>query len=744
MIWRSIRLSLDYGKSGPRVLSAILIFGGSIVLLLTTISVLSSGNRPAITGEFCLPVAVGIALILLGSLVTTKWKGFGFWLGFALVGQAASLQLIDAGRLIHFQHYRSFAEIVDHKQLPLALLFLQVIIVSIGVSSKLSAIGGWLKLVIGHWKLISIVILISLAGAAVTPDLSIYGTSLVIGATVQIINIVNVVLLAWAIPTSSISSLGDTIDRFLGNPIEGETIKGPRLDRFSCIAATCVVLATGSLSYFVYQAHPHVPDETQYIFQARYMAAGQLTVNAPLVPEAFSMYMVPSQEPRWFSIFPPGWPALLAIGTVIGTNWLVNPLLAGLCVILAYFFFYELYSRRFARVGTLLLCCSPWFIFMGMSYMSHISTLVFALVAAILMLREFKTLNILYALGAGVAIGIVGLIRPLDAAAFGLLVGIWTLVKHSTWKSRSLAALALFAGTAASSALMLPYNKILTGNALSLPIDFYYAKYFGPFSNAFGFGPDRGLGWGLDAFPGHSPFEAAINTALNVFQLNTELFGWGIGSLLFATLFLFSGTLAKKDLWAPLSILAIAGGYSLYWYHGGPDFGARYWFLCIIPLIAMTVKGFEWLARSINTANTISWRYDPRVVIAFASLCIISLISYIPWRTSDKYYRYLEMQPGIRQLSKQFNSEKSLVLIRGSEHPDYQSAWIYNPIDFDGAAPLYAFDKSPGIRTELLRKYGDRKIWVVDGPTIADGEYRIESGPLDPAEMLAEQGNQRP
>ncbi|MBP6214171.1 MAG: hypothetical protein KA447_14120 [Pyrinomonadaceae bacterium] len=703
----------------------------------------SNGNWPAVTGEFCLPVAVGIALILMGSLVITKWTGFGFWLGLALVGQAASLQLIDAGRMIHFQHYRSFAELVDQRQLPLALLLLQVIIVIINVVPKLNAIGRWLKRELGHWKLISILILISLAGAAVTPDLSIYGTSLVIGASVQIINIANLVLLAWAIPTSSISSLGDTIDRFLGNSVDGETIKAPRLDRFSSIAAICVVLMTGSLSYFVYQAHPHVPDETQYIFQARYMAAGQLTVNAPLVPEAFSMYMVPSQEPRWFSIFPPGWPALLAIGTVIGTSWLVNPLLAGLCVILAFFFFCEIYSRRFARVGTLLLCCSPWFIFMGMSYMSHISTLVFALVAAILMLREFKTRNTLYALGAGVVIGIVSLIRPLDAAALAILIGIWTLVKHSTWRSRSLAAAALFVGTAASSALILPYNKILTGHAFSLPIDFYYAKYSGPHSNAFGFGPDRGLGWGLDAFPGHSPFEAAINTALNVFQLNTELFGWGIGSLLFATLFLFSGTLAKKDLWAPLSILAIAGGYSLYWYHGGPDFGARYWFLCIIPLIVMTVRGFEWLAKSFQTANASSWRYDPRAVIVLATLCIISLISYIPWRASDKYYRYLEMQPGISRFSRQFDSEKSLVLIRGNEHPDYQSAWIYNPIDFDGGGTLYAFDKSPKILTELLKKYSDRKIWVVNGPTIANGEYRIESGPLDASEMLAEQETQR-
>jgi hypothetical protein len=77
-------------------------------------------------------------------------------------------------------------------------------------------------------------------------------------------------------------------------------------------------------------------------------------------------------------------------------------------------------------------------------------------------------------------------------------------------------------------------------------------------------------------------------------------------------------------------------------------------------------------------------------------------------------------------------------MVRGSEHPDYQSAWVYNPVNFEGDAPVYAFDKSPEIYRELLSKYGDRPIWIVDGPTLANGNYSIVRGPVDASVLLQE------
>ncbi len=121
---------------------------------------------------------------------------------------------------------------------------------------------------------------------------------------------------------------------------------------------------------------------------------------------------------------------------------------------------------------------------------------------------------------------------------------------------------------------------------------------------------------------------------------------------------------------------------------------------------------------------------NPRIVLAVLTLGAISLVSYLPWRALDKYFQYLEMRPGIRELAKENDFGRSLVLIRGAEHPDYQSAWIYNPLDFKGDAPIYAHDKNAEIRRKLLTAYSDRDIWIIEGPTLTGADYKIVQSPV--------------
>ncbi len=706
--------------------------GLALIFLAATNDYFWNDEKTFLNAKFCLPLSLIFGLILIGSFINSKWKISAFWSALALVGQAASLQMINAGRLIHFQHYRSLSELFGQDVLALFTLAVQIGLVAFGIGQHLPKIKSWLGKTFQVWQVILIALFLMFSGAAVTPDVSIYTTSLLTAAVVQLVNLANIVLIARSVPDESIVWLREKIAVVFRNSHE---ITKPRLDKFSILAAIWIVFLSGSLSYFIYQNHPHVPDETQYLFQAKYLAAGQITVKAPLVPEAFAMYMTPYQEERWFGVFPPGWSAMLAIGEKLNVVWLVNPLLAGLCILLSYLFFQEVYSRSFARIAVLLLCCSPWFVFMAMSFMSHIFTLVCALGAAVLLSRALKKQKILYVFAAGLMVGIVSLIRPLDGAIVAVLLGVWTLFGFQNRCAKIRNGLALVAGTITTAALIFPYNKSITGNAMLSPMDFYYTKYFWSGVMSPGFGANRGFHWGLDAFPGHSPLEAIINAALDTFLLNTELFGWGIGSLVLATCFLFSGSLQKKDAWMLGVIITVIGGYSLFWYHGGPDFGARYWFLCIIPLIALTVRGIQFVSVKLNAESEM----NPRVILTVGILCTISLFAYFPWRALDKYYNYLEMRPDIRQLARQNNFGKSLVMIRGEEHPDYQSAWIYNPLNFEGDAPIYAWDKDEETRTALLQTYPNRPVWIIDGPTRTGSGYKIVQRPDDAQELSAKE-----
>jgi len=234
------------------------------------------------------------------------------------------------------------------------------------------------------------------------------------------------------------------------------------------------------------------------------------------------------------------------------------------------------------------------------------------------------------------------------------------------------------------------------------------------------------LGWGLDPYPGHSPLESVINANLNASSINGEMFGWSAGSLLLAVIMLFSGALRRPD-WELLVMVAITlGAYSLYWFSGGPDFGARYWYLVLIAGVALTARAVQWLDE----------RTGMRALPAIACLGLMALVNYFPWRSVDKYHHYLRMRPDVRALAARHAFGRSLVLVRGERFPDYESAAIYNPLDFHAAAPVYAWDRNPKVRAEALRAFSDRPVWVLEGPTITKGGFRVVSGPTPATDLL--------
>lgn len=696
----------------------------------------SDGAFP--TNRAILPFAAALSIIFGGCLFLSNWRKFGGWLALLLIGQAASLQLINAGNLIHFQHFRSFTEMLREFPVAFSITVLQLIIVAASLLLRRKKVGRFIEKRFNKLQIAIALGAMLVFGAAATPDANIYLRSLASAFIIQLGGIGTIVFAVSAIPKSSTDNLRIRLNS-LFEPHDRNV--EPAVDRFSIVCAVWIISITAFLGAVVYQTYPHVPDETQYIFQAKSIAAGQLTSAAPRVPEAFSMYMVPFRESRWFGIFPPAYPAMLAVGLKAGAVWLVNPLLAGGCVILAYLFFQEVYSRRFARIGIFLLSCSPWFIFMAMSLMSHIFALFCALSAACLVARAIRKRSMVAGLAAGLFTGIESMIRPLDGLILACLLGSWLLFARFEFLERIKLGFSLLIGTVAAGSLNFIYNYKVTGSALLLPMDSYYTKYFWAGVMSLGFGANRGMDWGLDAFPGHSPIEAAVNALLNFYLINTELFGWTAGSLLLAVLFFFSGKFARRDIWILLTGFLVVGGYSFYWYSGGPDFGARYWFLLIIPLIAATVRSIENLEQRDESDPAKSNDFDPRFLLAAVILSLAAVMVFIPWRAVDKYFRYLEIRPGIASLAEEHNFGKSLVLIRGNESPDYQAAWTQNPLNFEGESPIFAHDKEKQISEKLVAAYEDRMIWIVEGPSLTGEGFRVVSGPLRSDEYLANNGN---
>ena len=686
-----------------------------------------------VDGGVSLPVAAGVGLLIIAVTCPGRFRRAGLWAALALIGQAAALQLIEAGTGVRYQHYmRPLGRLLtDANPVFPAFVALQALLVAAGLYRKRSSIRRGLGGLFRGWQIAGIIFVLFVSSAALSRYLTVYIPELAFATIIEMISLGNVALAVWALPGESLRTFRTRVLSFLGGD-EGAPGEGAacRIDTFSIAAALWVTAAAALLSAFSYEMIPHIPDEGAYFYHARYFAEGMLTAPAPPVTEAFDIELMDFGGGRWWSAQLPGWPAMLSLGFLFGAPWLVNPVLAGVNIVLTYLLITEIYGRRIAKMVVLLLCVSPWYIFMAMNFMPHTFTLTVFLAAALGVALPRRTGTPWWALAGGLGLGAISLVRPLEAVAAALVLGLWALGVGG--KRLRVSAIAAFAvGTAAAGSLGLYYNRLLTGSPLTFPFMAYTDKFYGPGVNALGFGPEKGFGWTtIDPFPGHGAIDVGVNALLNVFSINTELFGWGAGSLLFSALFLFAGRKARADYLMMAVIAVVVALHSFYWFSGGPDFGARYWYLVIVPVAALTARGIQLLLQSAP------WGAEAAAAVVLMSG--ITIVSFFPWRAIDKYFHYRSIVPGAERLAEENGFGRSLVLVRGNRHVDYASAAVYLPADFEDGSPVYAWDRSPGVRRRLLLSFPGRDVWIVNGPTITGGGFEMAGGPYTASHLLSQ------
>lgn len=662
------------------------------------------------------------------------------WLALGIAGQAVSLRLVRAGHLIGWQHYLPPGALFRLEHLPaLVFLLVEATAVVLGVRAIAPELAGWLRrrLTLGQATFVGACFFAT--SATLSRTVALFGYELALATGLQLIHLGAFVLAAATIPPFALRRLGVFGDRVLGRRGAGPEPGG--VDRFALATAAAVALAAAFLALVVYQRHPHIPDEIVYLIPARYFAHGRLWLPAPPVPAGFDLDLMTFEATRWYSPVPPAWPAVLTIGSLLHAEWLVNPVLGGICVLLAYVLLRELFDRRTARAAILLLAVSPWFVFMDMNFMTHTLSFACALVGALgaARLRRHAALGrtaaaLGWAVAGGAALGVLGLNRPLEGVTAALVIGSFAFF-GAGWRRRFGPVTAMVLATAAVAALTLPYNQALSGSPTVFPLMAYTDAHYGQGTNALGFGPNRGLGWpGLDPRPGHDLFDVFINADFNLFAINTDLFGWAAGSVLFLVFALTRPRRLRAREWAMVALLgAIVFVHSFYWFSGGPDFGARYWYLVLLPCVVLTVRGVQLLATAGGPAAR-PRTGGARASAAVVALALGALVAFFPWRATDKYYHYRNQRPDVRYLAAEHRFGRSLVLVRGSRW-EYAGAAIYNPLDLRADAPIYAWDRDATVRAELLRAYADRPVWFLDAPSVGHAGFRLVAGPI-PARVL--------
>lgn len=482
------------------------------------------------------------------------------------------------------------------------------------------------------------------------------------------------------------------------------------LTRIAPIApALLTVIAALVLSHFAFQSMPHVEDEVAYLFQARTFASGALSLPAPpaAAMPGLDYYLIEVLDGRWISATQPGWPAVLALGVLIGAPWVLNPLFAGLSVLLAHDITRRRAGTEAADMVALLMATSPWLIEAAASLMPHMLTLLMILFAwwSILRSEDSGRSRGRAVFLAGLAMGVVFAARPLDGLVMGGLTALWVFTgRGRKW----LRTVQYGAGCIVTGGMLLAYNAAIMGNPLAMPLSDYLDRNWGPGANAFGFGAAIGPpgGWrSLDLWQGHSPLEAVLNTINTLASLQFEMLGWSIGSL--ALLFAYVVWQRKRgfDLAMILVALVVIGVMALYWFADTYYMGPRYWFIAAFPFFYLSGRGYGALrTRFADREERNALRIDAALVVC----CCFGLLAFTSWRGVTKYYNYNNFYTLFREEAAKGTFGNDVVLF--TDIGDEGSALMLNDPYLAGDGPVFLRDTGTMDLTALQAAFPDRAI----------------------------------
>lgn len=494
------------------------------------------------------------------------------------------------------------------------------------------------------------------------------------------------------------------------DPDTGSSIT--RLDRFAILLSLLAVLVSYWVAERIFERLPHIEDEMAYVWQAEAVAGGRLTVPSPDYPKSFLVPFVVDYQGQRFGKYPPGWPALLGVGILLGVRSWVNPLLAGLGVWLTYQLGKRVASQIVGLLAAALTLTSPFFLMNSGSLLSHPFGLVLSTAFALawLDMSEGKPSSRpwLSTLAAALSIGVLTLTRPLTAVGLSLpfaLHGIYLLVRGNRAIRRQLFIFAVYAF--GLSLLLVVWQFAVTGDPWLNPYTLWW-EY-----DKIGFGPGVGR---LEN--GHTFSQAWVNTRFSLWEGTHDLFGWGGYSWVFLPFGLWAAIRYRmgKVLMLFGVVFSLVLVYMAYWI-GSSLFGPRYYYEGLYSLTLVSAIGIAFLAGWSFRPGQVTHKFDgwqrlrPLGVSALL-LCLIcvNLIFFTPPRLQSMQGLYGVTRARLEpfQTPDFQNLTPALVIVYPGHWTEYgtllelQDPWLDTPF-------IFVISRSREIDAALAASFPERR-----------------------------------
>lgn len=377
---------------------------------------------------------------------------------------------------------------------------------------------------------------------------------------------------------------------------------------FAVGTSVAAILLGIGVSIYCYAGRGFSGDEMAMSWHAQMLVAGHLAIPPTAHPEFFNTVSVLERDGRWFSQYPIGGPALIALGLAARAVWLVGPLLLGLATWQLYRFVRRAFGEATARAATLLFMLAPFVLVLGATQMNHTPAMAFTVLA----LAELAAWDdaptdrrLTHAAVLGLAVGCVALVRPLDAALVAIPVAIFQLVRTVRDAGRWPSIVVQCVAGAVPVAVLLWANARTTGAPLLFGYDAAH-------------GPAHGLGFHVDPTgAAHTPTRGLVYASGYLMRFDRFLFEWPLPALLVVCATLM--TLRRASRWDTL-LLALVGcflaGYAAYWHNGFFD-GPRFLF----PIAPVLILYAARLAEATAGVAHATRRRVGRVLVPACVLC---------------------------------------------------------------------------------------------------------------------------
>ncbi|MCI0411876.1 glycosyltransferase family 39 protein [bacterium] len=472
------------------------------------------------------------------------------------------------------------------------------------------------------------------------------------------------------------------------------------MNRIVLLIAIASTIASALLCWSVLGLIPHIPDELAYLYQGRILSAGRLWVEPPSVPEAFTVRWdhILRESGRWRTLYPPGWPLLLAPGWWIGAPWLINPLLLGISIIGLFKVTKQFFDDRTALLAVIAFATSPFVLLMGAGFMAHQSGLCFAIWCVFFLFRGRRNDYLI----AGILGAFAFTIRPYTAPPLLLPLLLWAFW-NAEQKKKMLGQ--VFAGSIPLLVLFCIYNYLL------------YGGFF-----------RTGYSYDADAqFRGSLFHYFRSNVPWYFSNLNHTLWGWPWPDLLIFVPILFPHKKWKLDFLLFLCFLGLLFAYSFYYYRDIVYAGPRYIYEAVGFLAILA-------ARSIQILGSWIERFTGRkTALLLALLFLYPLVSTLPQQMDYHRQVYHGQSRELLDLVKARGvGTNALILIGGDPHV-FRTFFLENSLNPAKSERVFARDAA-GLRETIMKAYDRKEIWLIlielaplKGPNQYDDRALIQS-----------------